>query len=420
MDAAQVGRAEWKQHWPMVLSAMVGMSFYSLFAYSNQMFIQPLEAEFGWPRAQISMGYTIFALTAFLAGPFVGAAIDRFGPRSIGVPGLALTTLAFAGLGFAGPSVWTWFALWLVLALFGVAVKSTVWTVAVSNGFTVSRGLALSVMLSGSALAQFFGPLSANWLIENYGWRIAYHVMGLVWGGLALLLVALFFRDAQPGSRAAARQAGAAPAPTLPGFTFREAVRTRAIRLIFAANLLTSLLGSGVTFHLKPILNETGLTSDMAALTSALAGLSGIVGKLLTGWLLDRVEGNIVPVASFASGALAYFLLLNTFDAHWAVLVGVLVLGFNAGAGLGVTAYLVSRYAGLRAFGSVYGALGSMLMIGTALGPVVAGYIHDIAHSYDPLLITVIPVSLVAAALLLGLGAYPVFKAATDTPVPQP
>jgi MFS family permease len=414
MDAAQAGRAEWTQHWPMVLAAMLGMSFYSLFAYSSQMFIQPLEAEFGWPRAQIAMGYTIFALTAFFAGPFVGAAIDRFGPRRIGLPGLALTTLAFAALGFAGPQVWTWFALWLVLAVFGVAVKTTVWTVAVSNAFSISRGLALSVMLSGSALAQFAGPLAANSLIEHHGWRFAYHALGLAWGGTALIVALFCFRDVRIGRTV--RQGEPASDPVLPGFTFRAAIRTRAIRLIFAANLLISLLGSGVTFHLKPILSETGLSSDMAATTAAMAGLSGIAGKLLTGWLLDRIGGNLVPVLSFACGALAYFLLLDTFHAPTAVLAGVLVLGFNSGAALGVTAYLVSRYAGLRAFGSVYGALGSMLMIGSALGPVVAGYVHDVAHSYDPLLIAVIPVSLIAAALLLGLGAYPAF----DTPPQQP
>lgn len=409
MSEAATAREEWKHHWPMVLSAMVGMSFYSFFAYSNQMFIEPLEKEFGWPRAEISMGYTILALTAFLGGPFMGALIDRLGARPIAIPGMFLATLAFGSLGFAGSEVWTWFALWLLLAIPALAVKTTIWSSAISTAFSTSRGLALAVMLSGSALAQFLGPILANWLIENHGWRNAYHLLALGWGGLGFVLVVGLFKDIRrPRGKVKDIRPSAAP---LPGLTFRKALSSKPIILIFTANLLLSLLGSGVTFHLKPILVETGLTSDKAAMTAALAGLSGIAGKLVTGWLLDRVEGNLVPVFSFAIGALGYFLLLDTLHAYWAIALGVLVLGFNAGAGLGVSTYLVSRYAGLRAFGAVYGALGSMLMLGTAIGPVIAGHVHDIAHSYHPLLMTVIPVGLASAGLLLGLGRYPDFSA---------
>ncbi|MBW8785591.1 MAG: MFS transporter [Novosphingobium sp.] len=410
-DTQATAAAEWRAHWPMVFAAMVGMSFYSMFAYSQQMFIEPLEKQFHWPRAEFSLGYSIFGMCAFLFGPFVGAAIDRWGARPIAVPGVLLSALAFAALGFTGSSLWQWYGLWLVLALVGLGVKSTVWSVAVSGAFTASRGMALAIMLCGSALAQFFAPLVGNWLIHDYGWRQAYHLIGVGWGGLALVLTALFFFDAGRGRAKAAAQPTAALA-SLPGLTFRQSMRDPVILRIFAANLFSSLVGSGVTFHLKPIVVETGLTSTGAAEIAALAGIGGIVGKLLTGWLLDRVQGNAVPFFSYALTAVAYLLLLDTFHSHAAVAIGVLIIGYTSGAGLGLTAYLISRYAGMKAYGAVFGALGSMLMLGTVVGPPLAGKAHDLTGSYAALLIGAIPVVLGSALLMIGLGSYPEFPAA--------
>lgn len=408
---SQTAAQEWRAYWPMVLSGMIGMSFYSMFAYSQQMFIEPLEKEFGWPRAEISFGYTIFALTAFFCGPLVGAAIDRWGARAVGVPGLLLSSLAFAALGLTGSSLTGWYGLWLVLALVGLGVKSTVWSAAASNSLNVSRGMALAVILCGSAIAQSLAPLIGNWLIPAYGWRMAYFLIGGCWGGIALLLTALFFRDAGSKKRPAAAEA-VAPS-SLPGLTFRQAMRSVTIWRIFLANVISSLVGSGASFHLKPIIVSAGLTSSSAAQIAALAGVSGIAGKLLTGWLLDRVQGNVVPVLSFGLSALGYFFLLNTLGSVPAIALGVIIIGYTSGAGLALTAFLISRYAGLRAFGAVYGALGSMLMLGSAIGPVVAGFVFDRFHSYQVLLLTAIPGALLGALLLIELGRYPDFTAET-------
>lgn len=403
VQAPQTAAEEWRRYWPLVLSAMIGMSFYSLFAYSNQMFIQPLEAEFHWARRDISFGYSIYAGMAFLFGPVIGGLLDKYGARRIGLPGLALSALAFAALSFTGSAIWTWFALWFVLATVGLAVKSTVWTLAVSGAFTHGRAMALSVMLSGSALAQFGGPFFGSWLIQNLGWRHTYVAFGLGWGGLAFLLALFMFRDAPRAAASKAEQ------DALPGLAFRQAITSRPMVIILLVNLLNSLFGAGVTFQLKPILSDTVLGEGSAAMVAATAGFAGIAGKLGTGWLLDRTESRWVPVLSFAIGALAYYLLLDTFHSRGAMVAGVLVYGAFTGAGLSVTAFLVSRYVGLRSFGAVYGLLGSMLMFGSALGPPMAGAVYDHFHSYHPLLWTVIPVCLIDAVLLLFLGRYPDF-----------
>ncbi len=398
---------EWRRYWPLVLSAFLGMSFYSLFAYSNQMFVQPLEKEFGWPRRDIAFGYSIYATVAFLLGPFIGAMIDRFGARRIAVPGLALSSLAFAALGFTTRDISTWFGLWLILAIVGLSVKSTVWTVAISNAFAKNRAMALSVMLSGSALAQMGAPILGRWLIPEYGWRNTYFIFGLGWGGAALALALFLFHDAKRPVADASQ-----PAPELPGFSFWEAVKSPPMILIFAANLINALMGSGITFQLKPILSDTSLGEGGAAWVAATAGVTGIIGKLASGWLLDRSESKLIPAMTFGIGGIAFFLMLDLFTLKSAVVVGVLIYGLYTGAGLSVTAFLVSRYAGLKSFGAVYGLLGSMLMLGTALGPPIGAAIYDAFHTYHPLLWAVIPICLFNGILMLFLGKYPEFSAA--------
>jgi len=411
---ATAAAIEWRAHWPKVLSGMVGMSFYAMLTYHFGLFIQPLEREFGWGRAQISLGLTIYTMGAVLLGPFVGALIDRLGSRRIGIAGLAGTSLTLAALGFASGSLMQWYLLWVAIACTALGVKSTVWGAATSSLFTTSRGLALALVLCGSAIAQSLAPLVANALIASRGWREAYRWLGLGWGGLSLLLILLFFFDAHDQKRR--RDAARVPVASLGGLTVRQALRNSQILRIAVSNLLMSVVGAGVSVHLVPILSGTGIDRSTAAAMAATAGVAGIAGKLLTGWLLDRVQGSLIPFASFALGAVGYALLLNKLDSRAALTAGVMVLGYTSGAGLQVTTYLCSRYAGMRNFGKIYATIGSMLMLGTSLGPWIAGSVYDHTRSYDALLVAAIPTVLACSLMFIGLGAYPVF----EDPAPAP
>jgi MFS family permease len=399
--------AEWRAHWPKVLSGMAGMSFYAMLTYHFGLFIQPLEKEFGWPRAKISLGLTIYTMGAVLLGPFVGALIDRIGSRLIGIVGLTATSLSLAAVGFANGSLVQWYLLWAAIALTALGVKSTVWGAAVSTLFTTSRGLALALVLCGSAIAQSLSPLIANALIANQGWRDAYRWIGLGWGGVALVLVLFFFFDAHDEKKR--RDVVSRPVASLAGLTVSEALRSSPILRIALSNLIMSAVGTGVTVHLVPILSGTGISRSAAAGMAATAGIAGIVGKLLTGWLLDRFQGSIIPFVSFALQALGYWLLLNKLGSPAALTLGVIVLGYTAGAGLQVTTYLCSRYAGMRSFGKVYATIGSMLMLGASIGPWIAGSVFDHTGGYDVLLWVAIPTVLIGAALFIGLGPYPIF-----------
>jgi predicted MFS family arabinose efflux permease len=408
-EVPQTASAEWRNHWSLVLTSMVGMSFYSLVSYSLGTFIEPIESEFGWGRAQISVGLTIFTLTAMIGAPFMGAAIDFFGTRRIAILGVTAHALAFSALSLASGSLVQWYCLWAMLAVAALSTKTLVWSVAVSSVFSAGRGLALACVLSGTALGQTLAPLVTHNLIEQFGWRQAYVFLSAGWGGLALLLVLAFFFDARENGRR--DRPAVTRVANLGGLTLSEAFRDRRILRIAAAEVFVSAMASGVMIHMVPVLSDAGLARASAIEIAALAGVSGLVGKLLVGWLLDRVQGSWIPCLSFALQALGYFLLLNTFDSIILLSLGVSIMGFTVGACLQVTTYLITRYAGLQNYGKIFGFIISMMMIGASIGPLLAGYVFDTVGTYAPLLTLAIPVVLVSSLLFLGLGAYPIFEA---------
>jgi predicted MFS family arabinose efflux permease len=420
MEEQLTAKAEWKRSWPTVVAAMIGMSFYSVLTFSLSTFMGPLEREFGWSRTALSSGLTIFAVISMLGGPFVGVALDRLGTRKIAIASLALCGCIFAAFSTLSGSLWQWTALYVIYGLCALGFKSTVWSTGISSVFTQGRSLALAVMLSGSAIGQTLAPMIANGLIKAVGWRMAYVSMGLGWAGIALLLIIPFYFDAKARvARRPAHEGTHAAKITLPGLTIAEATRNSRVWRISAAILLSSVVGSGVTVHLVRIVSEGGVTMDRAVEIAALAGIAGLIGKLGCGWLLDKVQGSLIPFLGFAIGAFGHFLLIGLFPGAIPKILGVMCVGFSGGAGLQIATYLVSRYVGMRNFGAIFGTISSMLMAGTAVGPLFAGAVHDATGSYDMLESIAAPVMLVAALLFVGLGRYPVFPPVEAEELPQ-
>lgn len=415
LDRQQTALEEWKAHWPLVLSAMIGFSFFTVVTYGLGTFTAPLEQEFGWSRSEVFIGLTVFGFIQMIGGPPVGALLDKMGSRGMAISGLIMAGVAFAGFSLANGSPWQWIALWFVFGLCALMIKSTVWSAGTSSVFSTSRGLALAAVLSGSALGQVFAPIVCNWLIEGQGWRNAFWMIGFGWAGIGVVLVTFMFFDAPALARrgqAAAPSGSAAPAaaPVLTGLTVREAMRDSRIIRMGAANLIMSSIAGGVSAHMVPLIAETGISKDSAVQMAALAGIAGLVGKFLTGWLLDRYQGSFVPFISYGIAALGHFLLLDLLDEPIALTVGAMILGYSSGAGLQVCTYLVSRYAGLKKFGTIFGTIASMMLAGSAIGPLVASAVHDATGGYSALLWVAAPTMFLGALLFVGLGPYPDFN----------
>ncbi|PEQ11815.1 hypothetical protein B2G71_15345 [Novosphingobium sp. PC22D] len=402
-------REEWRANWPMVVAAMAGLSFASIPAATLGLFIAPLEQRFGWTRAEISFGMTIFALVSLPLAPFAGALVDRIGGRRVGLPGVAASGLAFAAFALLGGALVQWLLTWVVYSLAALGIRSVVWNTAISSAFSAGRGLAIAVVLGGLSLSQMAAPPLAEFFIANFGWRSAYLALGLGWAGIAFVLVLAFFKVRRPAT-ATDRGPESAEAPALSGLTLGEAMRSLAMLRISLAIVIFGLVATGITIHMVPMLTGNGATRAEAASLAVVLGLGSLLGNLGAGWLTDRVRSALLPLACFALPGVGQAVLLSGTDNLAVLGFGIAALGLGAGAALQVGIYLSTRYAGLRHFGKIYGVISSCQAGASGIGPLVVGIAYDATQSYALVLGTALPLTALSALLVFGLGPYPDFE----------
>lgn len=398
--------SEWRQNWTVVLAGAMGMALASLAPYGLGIFVEPIQDEFGWKRAQISGAMTVLSVLGVVFGPFVGLLVDRVGPRRIGMVGVIGYCAGFAGLSLAGPAIWTWYALWVPFAIAGLLIKPTVWTSGVSSLFVKGRGLALSLTLCGTALCSTLTPIVGNAMIKAWGWREALVGLGLFWAVLVVPPVLLFFSSAKDQRRSS--PPSDVTAPVLTGLGFRDGLLTWKYFRLAAAGFLASIFLVSFTTTLVPILTSLEITRDNAANVAGLLGFSTIFGRIGGGYLLDRVKnGNVVGAASLLLPIVPCLMLL-----HWpgdvTIAIGAtLILGLSMGAELDAVAYLTARHFGMKNYGLLFGTISGLLALATGLGPLFVNLVYDATDSYVPALWAYVPLGLITACLFISLGSYP-------------
>lgn len=416
-DAA---RREFKQHWRLVLAAAIGFSFTSVATASTSLFMEPLSKEFGWNRTLVSSGVSIVSLLTFVGSPLFGIFIDKWGTRRLAIPGLFLMAGVIASFSLLSGSKVQWFAIWMLYGVAALATKSTVWTAAANSTFVAGRGLALGLVLSGAALAQAITPPLTNYLIDAYGWRGAYVWLGVVWGALAILLCIMWLRDGYELGRRARQAEGkgdqsvAAPLMDVPGLTVAQAWRDKNLWRIAISTFIIMTSTIGLVVHQISILGEVGVGRSMAAAFAGLAGLVGVPGKLVTGALLDRYPARWVGGFTIVATSLTFILLLWPGAPLPVIVIAMMINGYAGGTKLQLVGYLTAAYTGMRKFGTIFGAMASLIAAGAGLGPVLGGLIYDTWGSYIPMLWGGFVITLISAFLLFGLGDYPDWKKKQD------
>lgn len=398
------GASEWRSYGYLPLVAALGYATSVIHVYSMGPFFEPLQQAFGWSRGQISLGLSV---SSFISAVFcipLGMLVDRIGPRRIGLIGVALMTGAFALLSTSTGSLTNWLVLWTLLAIATVGVQATVWTSAVNSRFEKSRGLALAITLSGASLSAALFPLIATWLITNHGWRMGFAGLAGFWAAIVLPILLLFFR----GARDRGGKTGTTPAArALMGLTLSEGLRSIALYKLLLAAGLFSFTAVGTLVHFVPILTGAGVPRMEAAGIAGLIGIFSIIGRLGTGFLLDRFRAQHVGACVFLLPVIGISLLLIDATNPLHQMLAAASIGLTLGAEVDVIAYLAAKYFGLRNFGALYGALVMALSLGTAVGPLLAGTIFDRAGSYAPFLMLDIGLMALSALALLSLGPPP-------------
>jgi cyanate permease len=260
-------------------------------------------------------------------------------------------------------------------------------------------------MMIGIGSGAMIVPPFAQQLIARFGWRTAYAILG---GGVLLVAipVLLAFLKEKPQDLgllpdgAPTRNSTAGSEAAAQGVSAHDAWHSGAFWVMVCAFFLVSASTQGCVIHLATMLGDRGITARTAALGSSLVGAALLLGRVGTGYLLDRLFAPRIAAVVFSGAALGIGLL-------W---LGTTPVSFLVGLGLGaevdLIAYLISRYFGLRAFGKVYSSAFAAFALAGALGPLFMGAGFDLTGSYRVPLIVFLAATTIAIVLMTRLGPY--------------
>ena len=362
--------------WHVAAAAFVGVmvSFAPIVPYTFSLFLNPLHAAFGWQREAISGTFALAAITVAVVSPGIGVLLDRFPPRRIILPSIVIFALALASLSRLGPSIQRFYLTYFVLGLVANGTAQFAYTRTILTWFKSRRGLAVAMILTGSGVGSIVIPPLTQWVIDHHGWRDAY----LMLGGIALLgmpLTALLVRNRPITQRE--------DESLLSGVTVAAALRTAPFWILASIIMLSAFGENGLVTNLAAMLTEHGVTVQAAALALSVRGGAGILGRLCTGFLIDRFPAQRIQTAILLISAAGTFILAFSGTSVMA-LVGAALLGIGLGSEADVAPYLLARYFGRKHFSVLYGLTWTAYAIGGATGPMVIGHFYDRAGSYQP------------------------------------
>jgi len=404
----QGAAAEWRTGWPYAFVTHVGILGSIFMTFGLGQFMTPLSEAFGWSRAEISFPTLLYSIGTILFAIALGGLVDRHGPRKIALIGVPLTGLAIAAVGLSGPSIWGWYAAWSAYAVFGLALGPIPWTAAVTRHFNVSRGLALAIGYSASGVGGAMWPPLTLWLIQSLGWRGAFFAVGIGIAVVVTLVTFFLFRGPVTGPRDAV-QASAPSAQPLVGMTLRQTLSSTMFWRIGLVLMVTAAAATSTSVHLPAMLTDKGISRAQAAAAAAAIGPSLIVGRLICGWLLDRLPARFVSSGFIVLAAVGCGLLVG-YDGNEARAVGAaMLIGLTMGAEGDLLAYLLSRYFGLRSFSAIYGMGLVVFGIGYGGAPFASGLLFDHLRNYDLGYAILAVLLVVCVGVALTFGRYPTF-----------
>jgi MFS family permease len=387
--------------WRVVLAGFFGVmvSFAAVVPYTFGLFLKPLSVTFGWHREDVAAGFSIAALTVAAASPGLGILLDRFGPRRIILPCIAVFSAAYISLAWLTPHLIHFYIAYFLIGLVGNGTAYLGYSRAISTWFNRRRGLALAIMLAGGGCGAMLLPVIAQSAISHYGWRTGFVILGVLAFVLGFPLAARFVCE-QTAPEASLDNA------TNSGHRVAAALRGRIFWVIAATVCLYAFSVNGVIAHLSALLTDRGVSEQEAAYAISIIGATGLVGRVVTGVFLDRFFGPRVSQLMLVITAIGIVVLSF---AHTATsgLVAASLIGFSMGSEGDITPYLLSRYFGLKRLSTLYALTWTAYAVGGATGPLVVGRVFDRLGSYRPAAIQLLALpALIPCLLMLLLPRY--------------
>ncbi len=371
--------------WVTVIMAIFILAGYGFTVYTFGIFLRPLTMEFNWDRGALSGAYSMFMIMSGFLGIFGGRLSDKYGPRPVAtVAGL------FMGMGFClmsqVSSLWQVYIIWGVLLGVGGGSAYAPMMSTIPRWFARRRGIAMGIALTGLGLGGVISPPLAQWLIDSYGWRQAFIILGLI-TFLIVVPLAQFMRHSP--QRVGLKPYGEnettdkqSSASAVEGLSFKQAIKTGRFWLLGLIIFSMFFAIQLILVHIAPYAVDIGISAMVAASILSTLLATSLIGKLSLGFICDRIGARRALTACLVGLTLSLIWLLFAKEI-WMFYVFAVAFGFFFG-GLVPTYQLVpTELFGLRFLGTIIAICIFCGLTGGAVGPLLAGTIFDVTGSYN-------------------------------------
>jgi MFS family permease len=357
--------------------------------YGFPVFYPSLIHSLGFTRQQATSGIFLgFVVVAPLFGLLAGALIDRVGARSIILWGVLFSGLSLILMGTIS-SLRQYYLLCFTEVVGYVLAGPIPNQVLIANWFCVHRGRSMGYAYLGLGAGGAVSPLLIHWLIESFGWRLGFEVIGSAIV-LILLPVGFWITRSSPQEVGLLPDGAVAADSSLPAggdASRKEAPVSRALRsvdfwLLLAGSTLTIFAIGTVISHFVLFLADSGHSVGWGSRTLSLLLMSSLAGRVTVGYVADRLTRKNVMAFFYLMLALAIPLLFVRHH-NGAIFAFAVVFGFAMGADYMLIPLVAADRFGLKALGKLLALIIMADSLGQTFGPVMAGRIFDTRQSYN-------------------------------------
>jgi MFS family permease len=402
--------------WWVVFGSFIGMMVNTgvIVLFTFGVFLKPISADLGWGRATLTSAMFLAGVIAAFVAPVVGKLMDTYGVRRVALPGIVIYAATIGCFSLLNHSLYLLYALAAIAAFSGHVQTPMGYAKVISSRFEQHRGLALGIAIAGVGAGTAIVPQIAQALIHDLGWRLAFVGIGIIIFALAFPAVALCLGEPSASNSERKLRTAAMPGPSMSEVLTHD----RRFWLLLFTFFLSAVAINGTITHIVALLTDRGNSAQIATTVLSSAGVALIVGRLISGYCLDRVFGPYVAVAFFLMAGAGIALIASGAGGLPAAWLGTVLCGLGLGAEGDLLAYFVGRYFGLRSYGTLYGFMIGVFSLGNGVGPYLMGLSYDITHSYSSASIGFVALTVICSILALFLGAYSFAERTTLTVPP--
>ncbi len=355
--------------------------------YAFGVFIEPLEEQFAWSRAQINVSLSFFAIGG-LSAPLVGRIMDKIGARPVMAASLVLFGASYLLRPFMS-ELWHWYAL-SIMQFAGMPGSAMLPAgKLIGAWFPRKTGRMLGIAMMGANFGGVVMPVFAGVLVSNAGWQGGYSTFGVICIITALAAL-LFVRDqpTQPDQFSTLRM-GMTQAAAIQGTTARAALRSGSFYAVVLGVMAASFTYQAVLTQIIPHLQNEGMTLSRAAFFLGFTAVFGMAGKILFGFMTERFPSRYVLMGGLLAQSLGLVILISL-PSTVLVWTAAPVYGMALGGTGVVFALLAQETFGLKYFGTIFGLINMATSGAAFLAPIMVGVIFDATGSYSPAFASVI------------------------------